>query len=230
MASWKTIFFVKMMTLWNYIVESSNLFFNKCKRFYNYIKDYYYGYHDIWVFIPEHTFPLSLNNLHNSVDANWIYDNSTKSLSINTDLLTNQVKCKFAWLSSKIVIEHSDKPGKGVEYNIDDFLEQFTLNTFDDITPTLYIIFMSWCAYNKHWFNSEDYIQFHIIDNNCDEIVLTMEDHNDSLVIKHNKIYIVIHSDDRENIIIESADKENIVVTPEEEKKPLIEETKTKED
>ena len=57
-----------------------------------------------------------------------------------------------------------------------------------------------------------------------------MEDHNDSLVIKHNKIYIVIHSDDQENIIIESADKENIVVTPEEEKKPLIEETKTKED
>jgi hypothetical protein len=218
-----------MMTLWNYIFESYNLLLDKCERLYNYIKDYYYGHHDIWVFIPGHTFPLSLNNIYNSVDANWIYDNFTKSLSINMNSL-NQVKCKFAWLSSKIVIEYSDKPGKGIEYNIDDFLEQFTLNTVDDITPTLYVIFTSWCAYNKHWFNSDDYVEFHVIDNNGDEIVLTMEDHNDSLVIKHNKIHIVIHSDDKENIIIEPEDKENIVVEPDEEKEPLIEETKTKED
>lgn len=193
MVKWETIVIIKTMTVWNYIVESYNLLSNKCKRHYNYIKNYFYGYYDIWGFIPGHTLPLSLNNMYNYLDVNWIYNNFDNSLIINTNIKSNMIKCNFEWLSSKIVITNStnsDKPYKKTEYDIDDFLEQFMLNTFDNITPSLYTIFMTWCIYTKQWFKYDDLIEFHIIDNNGDEIILNTKQHNNSLTIKHNKIII----------------------------------------
>jgi hypothetical protein len=229
MASLRTIFIIKMMTIWNYIIESSNKFFDKCESLYEYVKDYYCGYHDKWLFIPGHSLPLSLNNLYNTIPALWIYDNFSKSLKLGgTTDVSEKVKCKFAWLSAKIVIHISGDENNSIEYNIDDFIEEFILHTMDDYTPSLYIFFLCWCVYSKHWFKRADIVEFHIIDSCGEEQILTINDHNDSLIIKHNKIYVVIDSEEN------NTTEDNVIVEPTSDiianESNLTEESSTKED
>jgi hypothetical protein len=216
-----------MMTIWNYIVDSSNSFFDKCENIYEYIKDYFYGHHDKWLFISGHSLPLSLNNLYNTIPTLWVYNNFNKSLSFNISTNSDRIRCKFAWLSAKIIIHYSEDSESAIEYNIDDFIENFILDTVDDYTPSLYTFFLCWCAHSKHWFKHNDIVEFHIIDNNGEEQVLSIQEHNDCLIIKHNKIYVVIESE-------EDLPQDNIVIEPsidnKTEKSPLIQEKSSKED
>jgi hypothetical protein len=222
MASFKTMLIVKMITLWNILCDFFRATKEEITSFYEYIRDYYYGHHNIWIFIPGHTAPISLNNLHNTTQFNWIYDNNDISLSIcaseNTDLNTY----KFSWLSAKIRIFTSEN--KGFEYNIDNFIENFQLITFDDIVPSLYMVFMCWCASTKNWFNADNLIEIHIIDNMGDEHILNVEEHNDSLCIKYNKICVVIHTDNETNDQIINLEESN------KDETSLLEENINKED
>jgi hypothetical protein len=222
MASWKTICIVKMMLLWNFLRESYNLMCNKCYNLYEYLKDYFHGHHDTWVFVPGHTAPLSLSNLYNMVHANWVYDNFDGTLSLTVPESVQLTKYKFAWLSAKLRIFKTET--KGFEYNIDDFLEKFSLETTDEVVPSLYMIFMCWCAHTKHWFTPDDHIEFHIIDDTGEEVCLNIDEHNDTLCIRKNKIVIIIHSSD------EQPSKQNEIVEPPNEETPLVGEEKSKDD
>jgi hypothetical protein len=155
-----------------------------------------------------------------------VYDNADNSLKLGANT-TELLHCKFSWLSAKIRIIKSNKQNEAIEYDIDEFIEVFNINTLDNVVPTLYMVFMCWCAYTKHWFRPEDHVEFHIINDMGEEIVLNLEDHNEALVIKRNRIYVVVHSSEEEtndqSLLIESEIKEN-------ENTSLLEENNNKED
>ena len=174
--SWNSFLFVKCISAFNYMWLIYNNTHNKCQNMYHYLKDYYYGYHDIWLFIPGHNFPLSLTNLNNIINVQWIYDNYDNTLMFITN--DEHTDCKLSWLSAKIKLDAK-------EYDIDDFIEKFSIHT-SNITPSLYYIFLCWCAYTKYWFKMDSNIEFHIIDENGEERILTLKD---SIVIKNNKAY-----------------------------------------
>lgn len=210
------------MTLWNLFSDYFISIKNTITNFYEYIKNYLYGYNDIWFFILGHTAPISLNNITNDVHSNWIYDNDDKSLYICASENTELNNYKFSWLSVKIKIFTSEN--KSFEYNIDNFIENFNLITFDNIVPSLYMIYMCWCINTKQWFNADYTVKFYIIDNMGEEHIIDIEEHNDSLCIKQNKIYVVIHNEDKSNdevIDLEESNKEELF---------LIKENETKED
>jgi hypothetical protein len=200
--SWKTFFIVKSMTLYNYMTELYTTTTEKVKNLYSYLNNYYKGYHDIWLFIPGHTIPLSLNNLNNAVKVNWIYDNYDSSLIFgvnhNPDITNYDnlqlSSSKLTWLSSKIRIINSKNH---VDYDIDTFIQKFRLRTVDNVVPSLYVLFMCWCTYTKYWFKRDDIIEFHIIDSMGEEFVLNLEKHNNSLSIKNNKIYTSVTEEDK---------------------------------
>ncbi len=196
MASLKTLLIVKLLTLWNYIRDITNALREKFFNFFYYMKDYFHGHHDTWLFIPGHTVPLSLSNLYNMVHVNWIYDNFDNILTIGgvENIDTN---CSFSWLSAKIRVIHFDNPDSAYDYDIDDFLQKFRVRTKHDIAPSLYEVFLCWCTYTKHWFKTNDIIEFHIIDDMADEIVLSLDDVTKSLAIRNNKLYV--HAILREN-------------------------------
>lgn len=182
------------MTLYNYMTELYTTTTEKVKNLYSYLNNYYKGYHDIWLFIPGHTIPLSLNNLNNAINVNWIYDNYDSSLIFGVNNSTNitdydnlkLASSKLTWLSSKIRVINSKNH---VDYDIDTFIQKFRLRTVNNVVPSLYVLFMCWCTYTKNWFKRDDIIEFHIIDTMGEEIVLNLEKHNNSLSIKNNKIY-----------------------------------------
>lgn len=180
---------VKLMTFWNWLGELYRNTQQKCIGMYNHIKDYVRGHHDMWIFIPGHSFPLSLSNLNSTTHINWVYDNSTNVFTLCSDKDVEK-QYKFSWLSAKIKITDAFEPNEVSEYNIDNFIENFSVNTQENIVPTLYLVFMCWCAHTKHWFKMDDHVEFHIIDDMGQDVVLNLDKHNNSLVIKMNKIYV----------------------------------------
>jgi hypothetical protein len=236
MARLTTILIVKLMTFWNYVCSLYSSTINKYRTISHYIKDYYHGYNDTWLFIPGHTYPLSLNNIYNIIEVDWLYNNFERNLFLYTNKTDDHINCKVSWLSAKINITDPYNPDEIIEYCIDDFIENFTVQTRKDIPPSLYTIFMCWCAHTKHWFKLEDIIEFIVIDEMGDEIILNLRDHDNSLVIKRNKICIVIHSEDiTESIILDPSDAElSDDDAPKDESlediKPLEEEEESKKD
>lgn len=172
MVGYKSFIFIKGMTLWNYSGLLYNNTINGYNNMYKYIKDYYYGYNDVWLFIPGHTFPISLNNVHNKIEASWIYDNYEHILTNGND----KNICKLSWLSAKVKIDNTD-------YEMDSFIEKFMIYT--NIAPSLHTIFMCWCAHTKQWFTMDN-ITFHVFNDAGEEIILTL---HDTLTIHNNKIY-----------------------------------------
>jgi hypothetical protein len=214
MTSYTTFIIIKLMTFWNYLVNIYNNIIEQTSKFYYHITDYIYGYNDIWLFVSGHTLPLSLSNLYNLIHVNWIYNNYDNTLSLNTNQNSNLIKYKFSWLSAKLIIykEDSKETDIRMQYEIDNFIEKFSLDTTDKNVPSLHMIFVCWCVYTKHWFSPDDIVEFHIIDNMGEDIILNLNDHNESLCIKKNKICIIIHNND----VINCDDKVSNIVLIEE--------------
>ena len=174
---------IKSMTTWNNVKSLYNYTLYLCKDLYYYAKDYYHGCNDTWVFITGHTFPMSLSNINNTknldMDAYWVYDNNNCELCLCED----STRCTFSWLSSKVII-HSQK--NVYEHNMDDFIQNLSVY-MKDTPPSLYIIYMCWCIYNKQWFTLDDKITFHIFEDTGEEVTVTL---NEALFIKDNKLFI----------------------------------------
>lgn len=195
MTSLKTYFIIKLMFIYNFLNDLYTHYKYKIQHFYEYLVDYYLGEHDIWVFMPDHTIPISVNNIYNSCKAVWVYNNGECMLSIFNDN-PDKVIAKSSWLSAKLRITTVEKDKYyHFEYDIDKFLEKFKVMTFIDVPPTLKTIYLTWCSYAKHWFPNNSFVEFMIIDNNGEEITININDNNECLEIKHNKIFIVVHSD-----------------------------------
>ena len=186
----KTLIIFKAIILFNFLSDVFIIVLNNFYELYTYLYNYYKGYNDTWVFISGHTIPVALSNLNNSVDVKWIYDNNNSSLIHYTNRDVKLYKdtniyhktCKLSWLSAKLRIYTSDK--HHVDYNIDDFIQNFVLKT-NNIPPSLYVIFMCWCVYSKNWFKCSSIVDFHIIDDMGEETTFNLERYNNMLRINH---------------------------------------------
>jgi hypothetical protein len=152
---------------------------------FSYLKDYYYGYHDIWLFVTGHSVPISLNNFYNISHVSWIYNNGTTTLEKSVSDNAKE-SYKLSWLSAKVLIQRDDAPQE--EYDMDDFLGALQIKTTRDCVPTLNNIFHAWCAYKKHWFQPHCTIEFYIIDEMGQDRVLELVEHNFCLLIQGDKI------------------------------------------
>jgi hypothetical protein len=206
MAGIKLYFFVKIMNIYNNLLDLTNRYTDNILDFYDYFKSYFSGEHDKWIFIPNHSLPISINNLYNSSTSTWIYDNNRCCLYLNSDV--DKCTAKFSWLSAKLRVKYleirDNTDNKEVfwqsefEYDIDKFLENFKLKTHEEIVPTLQTIYLIWCAHTKHWFPGNSFVEFEIIDSDGEEKKLNIRDDNDCLTIQHNKICVIIHSSEGE--------------------------------
>jgi len=197
MASIKTLLIVKILTLWNYISELYKKFKNETIYFLTYLGNYFQGSHDIWVWLESSMYPISIDKVDNRVFIDWYYNNHTKLLDHYTKDNENEVFCKCAWLSANVrIIDFNVSSEQAVEYNIDDFIEKFRIKTSTDKVPTLSTIFLSWCIHSKHWFSASSYVEFNIIDEMGETISINLDEHNESLEIKYNKICVIVHNAD----------------------------------
>jgi hypothetical protein len=178
MTSFKTQLVLQLLSVYSVVYDVSHIFISKTVDFYNYIVNYIYGYNDTWVFIKGYDMsPIPLSYVFNKVEASAYYNNNTTTLEVvsesnNTGLLTQY---KISWLSAKIRVKNRDWVS---EFEIDDFLQKFRLNTFKNHTLSLLGIYTIWCIYSKQWFVKDDRypIEFIIIDDMGDEHILNIND------------------------------------------------------
>jgi hypothetical protein len=153
-----------------------------------YLKDYYHGHHDTWIFVSGHSLPISLNNFYNKNHISWIYNNSTSVLEKASED-TNKKYYKMSWLSAKIIVHHPSQEEQ-IEYDIDPFLSTFLIKTSTDCPPNLQHIFHAWCASKKYWFHPDSIVQFYVIDEMGEDRCLDVSQNNIQLTFKNDKIYI----------------------------------------
>lgn len=203
MAGIKLFLFVKCLTIYNTIVEYLNNVKYNIIDFYEYIRSYFEGQHDIWIFIPQHSLPLPMNYLNNVNNSIWNYDNNTCLLDFNNT--SEKTTVKFSWLSTKLQVKYKDTSITDEhwfyehEYEIDKFIENLRIKTNKDFVPTLEMIFLIWCIYHKHWFPGDASVNFIVITSDGDEITLNTKTDINCLEIKHGKIYN--RSDNEINLI-----------------------------
>ena len=211
MISCNVLFLTNMMSIWNYLTDTYSNIKDKCKNMYYYMKAYYCGYHDMWLFVSGHTLPITLTNLNNTIDISWLYNNFNNRLTIANNSDDPLLQYKFSWLSARIKVsnpnslkephaEEGEKAEETIEYEIDDFIEKFCVCSKSDVTPSLYTIFMCWCAYSKQWFKPDDKIEFYIIDDMGEARNLNIYNDNNRIIIKRNKLYVINHTEDKNSI------------------------------
>lgn len=187
MRSCKNQLIIRFFLLWTSCLEYYRRLKVSVSDLFYYLKDYYYGHHDTWIFVSGHSLPISLNNFYNINHISWIYNNSTSVLEkVSND--NNKHHYKLSWLSAKIIV-HPPRQEEQEEFDIDSFMNTFLVKTTLDCPPTLNNIFNAWCAHKKHWFHPDSIVQFYLIDEMGEDITLDLLEHNHDLVLKHNKIY-----------------------------------------
>jgi hypothetical protein len=147
------------------------------------------GTHKKWLLIDDHSLPLLLAHTTVPIQASWMYDEYTSTLTYCKDTPTHP--CTLSWLSTKITVVIQDKE---TDYDMDPFMEKFRILTEPSVAPPLRAIFLSWCAHTRNWFPPHAIIQFHIIDHEGQERMLSLHVDNNCLEIRNSKLYDKQHS------------------------------------
>jgi len=176
----RSYFYTKALQLWNWVSDQCEYLRTQFHEIKQYSRSY--GLNKSWVFMRGHTLPLPLSHIKNDISATWKYSNHVlTSLSQPTDIV-----CKLSWLSAKIVVINTHEEQ---EFDIDPFLAAFRVHTHGDMTPSLTFLFLTWCAQTNQWFQHDSIVQFHIIDHQGQEHLLTIGADNRCLIIHDKKIY-----------------------------------------
>lgn len=175
----RSYFLIKAVQLWNWVNGLYSYVCVQTNDAYRYANAYFRGWTDTWIFMKGHTLPLPLSHIKNNTDVTWKYSRLTLTSTVS---LSNVIS-KLSWLSAKIVIVDREE----IEYDIDPFLSDFRIQSA--VAPNLTTVFLCWCAQTQHWFRQGCIVQFHIIDHNGEDHMLTLGADNHSLVLRDRKIY-----------------------------------------
>ena len=174
----RSYFFTKALQLWNWATDLYQTVCTTLQNGYQYASTY--GLHTTWIFMRGHTLPLPLSHVKNDIHATWKYsDHVLMSLSQPSDTVS-----KLSWLSAKIVVVNQQEEK---EFDIVSFMDRFRVHSND--APSLTFLFLSWCAHTNQWFQHDSIVQFHVIDHQGYEQMLTIGADNRCLVIRDKKLY-----------------------------------------
>ena len=169
--------------------------FNKCATYFSSLTQSIYRRYEhinqslsnydysLWIFLPGHSLPLPLSVISNP-SHDWTYDTRTNQLIHPS---TMQEKYVLSLLSAKLVIALSDEEKK--EYDMDPFLETFSVYTSSESLPTLNMIVMAWCAYHKLWFPANCLMYLEYFDHLGNFINVNLAT-NPTILIQRHKLYI----------------------------------------
>ena len=179
MASLAAYFSIRLLPYINWVSDYYQRIVCHLQSFYHYQSRYPHS--DTWHLLKGHTLPLCAIHLTEPIESEWIYKNHT--LTHSSDPAFHQ-RYTFSWLSAKIVHVEGD-----AEYDIDPFLESLVCYATPLNPPTLHTIFQAWCIDAKKWFPLQHMIQFHTIDNQGEEQLLSLKADSSCLVFHQQKIY-----------------------------------------
>jgi len=171
----KTYLFLKYLAIQKWLYEGIR---QPIIKFYSYLT--HYQPNPVWMIHEHHTLPYS--HVIKPIDGSRTYHESTNVLSYGNH--TEMVRT--SWLSVKLVIVNQNKSH---EFDIDPFLETLRIHTLPIHPPTLTDLYLAWCAHSKQWFSNTAIVQFHVIDHEGNERMLTRRSDDTCLEIRNGKVY-----------------------------------------
>ena len=188
MVHWKTSLFFTLYAIWDHTKELGYYTLSSARQLWRYLTILRKGTHKKWLLIDDHSLPLLLAYAPSPIQASWMYDEYTSTLTYYKDVPThpNTHPCTLSWLSTKMTVVIQDKV---TDYDMDPFLEKFRILTKPSVAPPLRTIFLSWCAHTRNWFPPNVIVQFNIIDHQGQERMLSLNVDNTCLEIRDSKLY-----------------------------------------
>lgn len=150
MVSYKTLFFVKCMTIWNWSTEKVKSICSKAYSLYDHVSVYFHRDFYTWYLFENSLFPLSYRQqFHMILDATWKYRPDKQTMtwidSSHSDIELNLKEYRIAWLSASV---SSSKR----ESDMDSFLSSLCIYTPHDITHLpINILMQAWSIYDREW-------------------------------------------------------------------------------
>ena len=170
----------KGLLLFNYVSSVKQYFYHG----YEHVKQCLFNYdYSLWIFLSGHSLPLPLSVISNPV-YDWKYDTYTTQLIRHTTAVKE--KYILSVLSAKLLITHN---GETKEYDMDPFLETFSVYTDALSPPTLNMIVLSWCAHHNIWFPADYDIHMEYFDHLGNFIKVQLTEKT-LLTIQQRKLYI----------------------------------------
>ena len=184
MVHWTTSLFFTLYSMWDHTKEFGYYTLSSTRQLWRYLTILRKGTHKKWLLIDDHSLPLLLSHTTSPIPASWMYDEYTSTLTYCKGEPTHP--CTLSWLSTKMTVVIQDKV---TDYDMDPFLEKFRILTEPSVAPPLRTIFLSWCAHTRNWFPPNCIVQFHIIDHEGQERMLSLHVDNTCLEIRDSKLY-----------------------------------------
>lgn len=186
MVHWKTSLFFTLYAIWDHTKELGYRTLSSAMKLWRYLTILQKGTHKKWLLIDDHSLPLLMAYTPFPIQASWMYDEYTSTLTYCKDNIVPTHRCTLSWLSTKMTVVIQDKT---TDYDMDPFLEKFCILMEPSVTPPLRTIFLSWCAHTRNWFPPNNIIQFHIINHEGQERMLSLHVDNTCLEIRGSKLY-----------------------------------------
>lgn len=186
MVHWKTSLFFTLYAIWDHTKELGYRTLSSAMKLWRYLTILQKGTHKKWLLIDDHSLPLLMAYTPFPIQASWMYDEYTSTLTYCKDNIVPTHRCTLSWLSTKMTVVMQDKT---MDYDMDPFLEKFCILMEPSVTPPLRTIFLSWCAHTRNWFPPNNIIQFHIINHEGQERMLSLHVDNTCLEIRGSKLY-----------------------------------------
>lgn len=161
-----------------FIINGLTSFYNIWKHHVSYFFSYFFQDHSTWYLIPGHSFPLSslhVKHIENYVFLKecWQYHERNHTLSHN---IINDWK-RVPWLSAKLSVSTESE---NIEYGMDEFLDVFRFEG----SPTLSLVFLSWCIHAKQWFSPFSIVSIHVINEMGEDVIFTLDTMGENPIIK----------------------------------------------
>jgi len=197
-----TSLFFTLYSIWNHAKELGYYTLSSARQLWRYLSILRKGTHKKWLLIDDHSLPLLLAYTPSPIQASWMYDEHTSTLTYCKDIVPTH-PCTLSWLSTKITVVIQDK---ATDYDMDPFLEKFRILTDPSVAPPLRTIFLSWCAHTRNWFPPNGIVQFHIIDHEGQERMLSLHVDNTCLEIRNSKLYDKLPTTDATGAVTDTYD------------------------
>jgi hypothetical protein len=144
MVSYKQLFLVKGMTLWNWTNEKIKGLYQKTRDLCEHAFVYFHRDFNTWYLFTDTLFPLSYRQrFETDIDSTWEYSPERQTLVWKGSNL-DQTEYSVSWLSASTV------SGKR-ETDMDTFLSSLRIYTTECEGIPLSILLQAWSIYDKHW-------------------------------------------------------------------------------
>jgi hypothetical protein len=151
MVSYKNLFLIKGMTVWNWLSETIQRTLSRITNLYLGVRDWFHPDSGSWYLYPTTLFPVPCSHYYQLGTSSWKYNPSTRELtylSMEKGVTAQPIVYRIPWLTARI--------SSGQTKDMDGFLEELRVigsPVLEETIPPM-VLLQAWSLHDKQWWSA----------------------------------------------------------------------------